>query len=61
MLKLVATAEDDGQTFELPILGEQDKPTKVFWGLLIAELALDVYLGYAAYRFFKARGERKAQ
>ena len=60
MLKLVAIAEDDGETFEMPLLDEKDKPTKVFWGLLAAEVALDLYLGYAAFRFLQARAERKA-
>ena len=61
MLKLVAIAEDDGETFDLPLLDEQDKPTKNFWFLLAAELAIDIYLGYAAYRFFKNRAARKAK
>ena len=61
MLKLVAIADDDGETFEMPLLDEKDKPTKTFWYLLVAELAIDMYLGYAAYRFFKGRAARKAK
>ena len=61
MLKLVAIADDDGETFEVPLLDERDKPTKALWCLLAVDLAIDIYLGYAAYRFFKNRAERKAK
>ena len=59
MLKLVATADDDGQTFEVPLMDEHDKPTKTLWCLLAAEFIVDIYLGYAAYRFFKNRADRR--
>ena len=61
MLKLVAIADDDGETFEVPLLDERDKPTKALWCLLAVELVIDIYLGYAAYRFFKNRAARKAR
>ena len=60
MLKLVAIADDDGETFDIPLLDEHDKPTKTLWYLLAAEAIVDICLGYAAYRFFKKRAERKA-
>ena len=61
MLKLVAIADDDGQTFEVPLLDENDKPTKLMIVTGLIELAIDIYVGYAAYRFFKARAQRKAK
>lgn len=58
MLKLVTTIDEDGETIEVPLLDDGGKPTKLLAGLMIAEFLLDLYAGYAAYRFFKARAER---
>ena len=61
MLKLVAIAEDEGETYEVPLLDENDWPTKMMIITGLIELAIDIYLGYAAYRFFKNRAARKAK
>ena len=55
MIKLVGTDSAGIATPELVLLDESDRPTPVLIGLVVAELAFDILVAYAAYRFFKGR------
>ena len=61
MLKLVGYAEDEGQTYEVTLMDENDRPTRLMIVTGLIELAIDICLGYAAYCFFRNRAARKAQ
>lgn len=54
MLKLIGT-DAANQAVEFSLLDDNNKPTPLFVGLVIAELALDCLIAFGIYNLLKGR------
>lgn len=54
MIELTATKPEEDLKVTIPLFNDDNRPTLPFIGLALLELTVDITIGYAAYRIFKA-------